>query len=100
MIADTWNRTRGLKIQPIHYKGESPMWVDVSTGEVTAGVGSFEAMQPYRRDRQGVLVAHPRAARDLRHSEPADRLGETRQRWRDEAPKWIELADRLGIKLD
>ena len=27
-------------------------------------------------------------------------LAEARQRWRDEAPQWVQLADRLGIKLD
>lgn len=45
MIADTWNRNEGVKIQPVHYKGEAPMWVDVSSGQIEAGVGSFQAMQ-------------------------------------------------------
>jgi tripartite-type tricarboxylate transporter receptor subunit TctC len=27
-------------------------------------------------------------------------LAEARQRWRDEAPQWVAIADRLGIKLD
>jgi hypothetical protein len=27
-------------------------------------------------------------------------LAEARQRWRDEAPQWVQIADRLGIKLD
>ena len=27
-------------------------------------------------------------------------LAEARSRWRDEAPQWIQIADRLGIKLD
>jgi tripartite-type tricarboxylate transporter receptor subunit TctC len=27
-------------------------------------------------------------------------LEEARRRWRDEAPQWVALADRLGIKLD
>ena len=27
-------------------------------------------------------------------------LAEARQRWKDEAPQWVALADRLGIKLD
>jgi tripartite-type tricarboxylate transporter receptor subunit TctC len=47
MIADTYNRSRGLKIEAIHYKGEPPMWVDVSMGNVTGGVGSYGAMKPY-----------------------------------------------------
>lgn len=47
MIADTWNRNYGLSIQPVHYKGEAPMWVDVSTGQVTGGIGSFQALKGY-----------------------------------------------------
>ena len=27
-------------------------------------------------------------------------LDEARRRWKDEAPQWIAIADRLGIKLD
>ena len=27
-------------------------------------------------------------------------LAEARQRWRDESPQWVAIADRLGIKLD
>jgi hypothetical protein len=27
-------------------------------------------------------------------------LAEARQRWKDEAPQWVAIADRLGIKLD
>ena len=27
-------------------------------------------------------------------------LAESRQRWKDESPQWIQLAERLGIKLD
>ena len=47
LICDAFNRSAGLNIQPIHYKGESPMWVDVSTGQINAGLGSFQAMQTY-----------------------------------------------------
>lgn len=30
MISDQWNRQHNPKLQTVHYKGESPMWVDVS----------------------------------------------------------------------
>ena len=32
--------------------------------------------------------------------DPPTGLAETRRRWKDEAPQWIAIADRLGIKLD
>lgn len=47
MIADTWNRTRKLNIDAIHYKGEPPMWVDVSTGLIPGGVGSYQPMSMF-----------------------------------------------------
>ena len=47
MIADTFGRTRGIDIEPVHYKGESPMWIDVASGEVNAALGSHQAMLPH-----------------------------------------------------
>lgn len=43
MVADQTNRTEGTKIQTVHYKGESPMWIDVASGQVQIAVGSFSA---------------------------------------------------------
>jgi tripartite-type tricarboxylate transporter receptor subunit TctC len=43
MVADTLNRTHGTKIEPIHYKGEAPMWIDVASNQVQAAIGSFQA---------------------------------------------------------
>lgn len=43
MVADTLNRTQGLKIESIHYKGEAPMWVDVASNQVQVAIGSFQA---------------------------------------------------------
>ena len=47
MIADVLGRTRGVDIEPIHYKGETPMWVDVAGGAITAGFGSHQAMNAH-----------------------------------------------------
>ena len=160
MIADTWNRTRGLKIEPIHYKGEPPMWVDVSSGQVTGGVGSFGAMNTYLERQQVRVIGALGSRRSPRlpnvptfveqgHTDPIFSLDgwlpmvapvgtpddilqkiaeacveayqtpkvqamhesfgipngptgleEARRRWKDEAPQWITIAERLGIKLD
>ena len=43
MAADQINRNAGTKIQSIHYRGESPMWVDVASGQVQIAVGSYQA---------------------------------------------------------
>jgi len=43
MMADLFTRNYGLKVQPVHYRGESPMWVDVAGGQVPVAVGSYQA---------------------------------------------------------
>lgn len=43
MAADQINRNAGTKIQSIHYRGESPMWIDVASGQVQIAVGSYQA---------------------------------------------------------
>ena len=40
MVADQTNRSEGTKILSVHYRGESPMWVDVASGQVQIAIGS------------------------------------------------------------
>ena len=43
MLADLFNRHYGTKLQTVNYRGESPMWVDVASGQVQIAVGSVQA---------------------------------------------------------
>ncbi|MFY8087658.1 MAG: Bug family tripartite tricarboxylate transporter substrate binding protein, partial [Rubrivivax sp.] len=43
MVADQMNRNDGTQLQTINYKGESPMWVDLAGGQLTAAIGSFQS---------------------------------------------------------
>jgi tripartite-type tricarboxylate transporter receptor subunit TctC len=43
MVADQTNRTDGTKIVTAHYRGESPMWVDVASGQIQIAIGSYQA---------------------------------------------------------
>ena len=43
MVADQTNRTDGTKILTVHYRGESPMWVDVASGQLQIAIGSYQA---------------------------------------------------------
>jgi tripartite-type tricarboxylate transporter receptor subunit TctC len=43
MVADQLNRSEGTKIQVVHYRGESPMWVDVASSNIQIAVGSYQA---------------------------------------------------------
>lgn len=47
VVADHWTRVESVDIQAVHYKGETPMWVDVAGGRVQAGVGSLQALAPH-----------------------------------------------------
>ena len=43
MVADQTNRAEGTQIQPVHYRGEAAMWVDVAGGQLQIAVGSYQA---------------------------------------------------------
>ena len=43
MLADLFVRQYGMKMQTVNYRGESPMWVDVASGQVQIAVGSVQA---------------------------------------------------------
>ena len=43
MLADQVNRSDGTNIASVHYKGESPMWVDLATGQTQIAIGSYQA---------------------------------------------------------
>ncbi len=43
MVADQLNRSEGTKIQAVHYRGESPMWVDVASNNLQIAVGSYQS---------------------------------------------------------
>jgi tripartite-type tricarboxylate transporter receptor subunit TctC len=43
MMADQLNRGEGTKMQAVHYRGESPMWVDLASGQIQVAVGSYQS---------------------------------------------------------
>lgn len=43
MVADQLNRSEGTQIQAVHYRGESPMWVDLAGGQIQVAVGSYQS---------------------------------------------------------
>ena len=43
MVADQANREHGTKILSVHYRGESPMWIDVASGQTQIAIGSYQA---------------------------------------------------------
>lgn len=47
MLAHQLSTRMGAQVDPVPYKGESPMWVDVISGQLTAGMGSVPVMMPH-----------------------------------------------------
>lgn len=57
------NRSLGLKIEAVHYRGEAPMWIDVGSGAVHGGSGSYAAASPVLQSGNGRAIAVPTSTR-------------------------------------
>ena len=51
------NKQYGLNIEPIHYRGEAPMWTGLLEGTLDVAMGSYTAAQPVLHGNHGVLFA-------------------------------------------
>lgn len=63
MVAAQLNKLHGTQIEPVHFKGEAPMWVEVSTGRIDAGIGSQPVMGPHIQKGSIRPIAVPTAKR-------------------------------------
>ena len=57
------NRSLGLTMEAVHYRGEAPMWIDVASGAVQAGSGSYAAATPVLQSGNGRAIAVPTKTR-------------------------------------
>jgi len=51
------NKQYGLNIEPIHYRGEAPMWTGIAEGTLDAAMGSYTAAQSVLQSDHGVAFA-------------------------------------------
>lgn len=51
------NKQYGLNIEPIHYRGEAPMWTGIAEGTLDAAMGSYTAAQSVLQSDRGVAFA-------------------------------------------
>ena len=51
------NKQYGLKIEPIYYRGEAPMWTGLLEGSLDAAMGSYAAAQAVLHTNHGVVFA-------------------------------------------
>jgi tripartite-type tricarboxylate transporter receptor subunit TctC len=57
MTINELNKQYGLKIEPIHYRGEAPMWTGLMDGTLDVAMGSYTAAQPVLQSNKGILFA-------------------------------------------
>lgn len=54
------NKQYGLKIEPVHYRGEAPMFTDMLGQVIDGGIGTFIGAQPVLQGGACVPIAVPR----------------------------------------
>lgn len=57
MTINELNKQYGLNIEPIHYRGEAPMWTGLLEGTLDVAMGSYTAAQPVLQSNRGSLFA-------------------------------------------
>jgi tripartite-type tricarboxylate transporter receptor subunit TctC len=57
MTISELNRQYGLNIEPVHYRGEAPMWTGLAEGSLDVAMGSYTAAQSVLQSNHGVVFA-------------------------------------------
>ncbi len=57
MTINELNKQYGLTIEPIHYRGEAPMWTGLAEGSLDVAMGSYTAAQSVLQSNNGVVFA-------------------------------------------
>ena len=57
MTINELNKQYGLNIEPIHYRGEAPMWTGLMDGTLDVAMGSYTAAQPVVQSNKGTVFA-------------------------------------------
>ncbi len=57
MTINELNKQYGLNIEPIHYRGEAPMWTGLAEGTLDAAMGSYTGAQSVLQSDRGVAFA-------------------------------------------
>jgi len=57
MTINELKKQYGLSIEPIHYRGEAPMWTGLADGSLDVAMGSYTAAQSVLQSNRGVAFA-------------------------------------------
>ena len=72
------NKQYGLTIEPIHYRGEAPMWTGLLEGTLDVAMGSYTAAQPVLQSNRGhVFAVHSKKVDAIPEVQTLTQLGAT-----------------------
>ena len=57
MTINELNKQYGLNIEPVHYRGEAPMWTGLAEGTLDVAMGSYTAAQSVLQSDRGITFA-------------------------------------------
>jgi tripartite-type tricarboxylate transporter receptor subunit TctC len=57
LVVGQLNKLYGTRIEPVHYKGEAPMWPELAAGRLHAAVGSYAGVAPYLKSGAARAIA-------------------------------------------
>ena len=57
MTINELNKQYGLNVEPIHYRGEAPMWTGLAEGSIDVAMGSYTSAQSVMQGDRGVVFA-------------------------------------------
>ncbi len=63
MLAQQLSKVYGVQVEPIPYRGEAPMWLDLASGQITAAMGSMLALNPHIQSGKLRPIAVPTRVR-------------------------------------
>ena len=63
MLAQQLAKRYGVQVEPVPYKGEAPMWVDLASGQLTLAMGSILALTPHLQSGKVRAIAVPTLTR-------------------------------------
>jgi tripartite-type tricarboxylate transporter receptor subunit TctC len=63
IVVNELNKQYGLKLVPVHYRGEAPMWQDFNVGVLQAGMGSYVIASGVLESGAGRAIAVPSPTR-------------------------------------
>ncbi|ETR77340.1 hypothetical protein X566_06655 [Afipia sp. P52-10] len=57
MVIAELNKQYGINIEPVHYRGEAPMWADLASQSIDGAMGSYTAALPVLQTGRGKTIA-------------------------------------------